>query len=81
MATMPSSLLKEAPVGQARTQAGLSQCMHKTGVASIRYWGNTPDSSKRTWDQKMFLGTLLWILQATMQAVQPIQRDKSMTIP
>src|SRR3970040_2306532 len=78
--TMPSWSTTLAPVGQTRTQGGVSPCMHWPGSIWTEPAGYRPRSVCRTQLRLRPRGTAFSALHATMQASQSRQAASSITI-
>src|SRR3972149_11356127 len=79
--TAPFSALCEAPEGQVSMQGASWQWRHILGKKKRFTSGYSPTSLSSTRLKKTPGGVLLAALQARVQAGQPIQRSRSITIP
>src|SRR6516164_5589649 len=80
MATMPSALWKDAPVGQTRTQAGEAQWWHCSGSETASSLGYSPRISTLSQSRLYSSGTPFSARQATTQALQLRHLRESITI-
>src|SRR6266540_5823555 len=79
--TIPSGRVYSATVGQMLTQGALSQWLHRRTAKYRRELGNSPFSTYLTQVRNAPSGTSFSILQATVQAWQPMHFRWSRTKP